>query len=406
MLRPGLTTSLVDGGMRVVPHARVHADVLRCHCIHGGAVSIESIGPADRTAVAPVGAPPDARASSEQFAAVLTRHLDRPRSQIANVRAEIAALRGGGALFAPQTAIPTVDSPAAEPVRQTKDLAALAARYATGDAADPYGWREMARNTAETVIGPGYGWLFERQIGQESGYDPEVVLGMRRSSAGAEGIAQLMPQYYSNVERTDPQAALIAGAETMRHYLTAWDGDVRHALASYNAGLGRVRSLVEAHGENWESALPAETRLYLSEILGSDAPHYDPLGTHDAAVFGGRGPGGVLSAPVASVSASDAGPGWIDLTAQGGDAVTAPSDGRVVSITPAGGFYSMVIDHGNGWRSSLFGMQRVTAQVGDALSRGQSLGVLAGANEAAARLRVGLAFNGRALDPRRYLLPN
>lgn len=322
------------------------------------------------------------------------------------MRAEIAALRGGGALFAPQASIPTIESATSQPVRQTKDMAALAARYATGDAADPYGWRQMARDTAESVIGPGYGWLFERQIGQESGYEPDVVFGARRSSAGAEGIAQLMPQYYPNVERSDPQAALTAGAETMRHYLTAWDGDVRRALASYNAGLGRVRSLVEAHGENWESALPAETRLYLSEILGSDTPRYDPVGMTGAAVFGGRGPGGVLSAPVASVSGSTAGSGWVDLTARGGDMVTAPSAGQVVSVTPAGGFYSMVIDHGNGWQSSLFGMQQVLAQVGDTLSRGQNLGALAGASDEVARLRVGLALNGRALDPQQYLLPN
>jgi murein DD-endopeptidase MepM/ murein hydrolase activator NlpD len=46
-----------------------------------------------------------------------------------------------------------------------------------------------------------------------------------------------------------------------------------------------------------------------------------------------------------------------DLVARGGDTVSAPADGQVVSITAAGGFYSMVIDHGNGWQSSLFGMQ-------------------------------------------------
>ena len=96
----------------------------------------------------------------------------------------------------------------------------------------------------------------------------------------------------------------------MRHYLTAWDGDVRQALASYNAGLGRVRSLVEAQGDNGESALRAETRMYRAEILGIDTPHFEPTGTDTAAVFGGRGSGGVLSAPVASVAASNASPGW------------------------------------------------------------------------------------------------
>jgi soluble lytic murein transglycosylase-like protein len=69
------------------------------------------------------------------------------------------------------------------------------------------------------------------------------------------------------VNRTDPISGLTAGAETMRHYLDVWDGDVRKAMASYNCGLGRVQSLVNAHGANWEAGLPAETRSYLSRNL-------------------------------------------------------------------------------------------------------------------------------------------
>ena len=110
--------------------------------------------------------------------------------------------------------------------------------------------------------------------------------------------------------------------------------------------------------------------------------------------------------PVASVAASGIGPGWVDLVARGGDAVTAPSDGQVGSIKPVGGFYSMVIDHGNGWRSSLFGMQQVSVEVGETLSRGESLGVLGGTGDETARLRVGLSLNDRALEPWQYLLPN
>ena len=104
-------------------------------------------------------------------------------------------------------------------------------------------------------MGPGFGDVFEAQIQQESGFDPEVAFGYRRSSAGAEGIAQLMPQYYAGVNRRDPEASLNAAAQSMRHYLAANGGDVRKALASYNAGLGTVQSLVAAHGAQWERGL-------------------------------------------------------------------------------------------------------------------------------------------------------
>jgi soluble lytic murein transglycosylase-like protein len=246
----------------------------------------------------------------EQFAAVLTRALDRPRSEISCVRAEIALFRGGGALFSPPPrSIPlsaTLPSVEASSIQLPIDADALSSRYATGDVADPYGWPAMARQAAEEVIGPGCGSLFERQISQESGFAPDVVFGARRSSAGAEGIAQLMPQYYPTVDRADPAAGLMAGVETMRHYLTAWDGDVRKAMASYNAGLGRVRQLVEAHGDQWEQALPEETRQYLNAIVRNDALQYDPACPSEVAVFGGRGPGGVLSAPPGPTPAATA----------------------------------------------------------------------------------------------------
>ena len=366
-------------------------------------MAIESIGgPSEALDAEAAAARPNRRADVDQFAAVLTRHLNRPRSEIAAVRAEIASFRGGGALFAPAEREIPVSTSASEAA--PRDAAALAARYATGDLGDPYGWRAMARQTADEVIGPGYGSLFERQIAQEFGFAPDVVFGIRRSSAGAEGIAQLMPQYYPTVDRADPAAGLLAGAQTMRHYLTAWDGDVRKALASYNAGLGHVRSLVEAYGDRWEDALPAETKQYLSAILGTDAPRYDPAQPSEVAVFGGRGPGGVLSVPV-SASSSRNGPTWIDYFAAGGGEVDAPSAGQVVAVDEIGGFHSVLIDHGNGWRSSLFGLGAVAPRVGDTVRRGEVLGSLPGAPETAAQLRLAISYEGRALDPRRYVLP-
>jgi soluble lytic murein transglycosylase-like protein len=345
---------------------------------------------------------PDTKANVEHFAAVLTRHLDRPRSEIASVRAEIASFRGGGALFAPAaTPIPV----SSDSQLESRSVAEMAARYATGDVADPYGWRAMARETAEQVIGPGYGSLFERQIGQESGFAPDVVFGARTSSAGAEGIAQLMPQYYPSVNRSDPAAGLLAGAQTMRHYLTAWDGDVRKALASYNAGLGRVRSLVEAHGDQWEQALPTETKQYLAAILGSDRPRYDPVTPSEVAVFGGRGPGGVLSAPV-EATATRNGPTWLDYDSGGGSEVRAPSSGQVVSVDQIGSFHSVLIDHGNGWRTSLFGLGEVAPAVGDSVVRGERLGMLPGSPGQGAQLRLGISYEGRSLDPSRYVLPS
>jgi hypothetical protein len=109
-----------------------------------------------------------------------------------------------------------------------------------------------------------------------------------------------MLEYYPGVARDDPEQSLIAGARTMKHYLTVFEGDAHKALAAYNAGLGRVQSLVAAHGEDWERALPAETKGYLAAIVGETSPTVvvDASDTIDPAVFGGLRPGGVLISPV------------------------------------------------------------------------------------------------------------
>ncbi|MBM3140937.1 MAG: lytic transglycosylase domain-containing protein, partial [Chloroflexi bacterium] len=226
--------------------------------------------PAPASATGPPGAP--------DFAALLREQFEEPWQRIQDVRAAHAAAAVEGAA--------------------TSKLLAL--RQVASNGPDPHGWRSMTREAGDRLVGAGFGSLFERQIDQESGFAPDVVFGRRRSSAGAEGVAQLMPEYYPSVDRPDPQESLIAAAQTMRHYLEVWDGDARKALASYNAGLGRVRSLVEARGADWERRLPEETKHYLANLVRPGELTYvlPPRAGGEVAVFGGRGPGGVLTSPL------------------------------------------------------------------------------------------------------------
>ena len=328
------------------------------------------------------------------FAAILQRQLASTRSEIEDVRSEIASLRDGGARGLAFSSRPATD--AKRPMSMA-DVATRLRSMSTGDSADPYGWRQMARSTGEQVIGAGYGAIFERQIQQESGFAPDVVFGQRKSSAGAEGIAQLMPQYYPNVDRSDPRASLIAGARSMDHYLSAWDGDVRKALASYNAGLGKVRQLVASHGDRWETALPLETRQYLSAIVGDMRPVFSkPSST--VAVFGGRGPGGVLTMPVDRTGSRPTSDG-LDLFAAEGGAVRAPADGTV-RVTQGDEGATLTIDHGNGWVSTMRGIEGNLPTDRASVRRGDPVGVV----DSGARVALGLTLNGRAVDPLRYLI--
>jgi hypothetical protein len=99
--------------------------------------------------------------------------------------------------------------------------------------------------------------VFERQINQESGFNPGA-----RSGAGAIGIAQIMPATARgwHVDPTDPIAALNAAARHMKGYVDQF-GSYRNALIAYNAGPGAVGR-----------ALPAETQNYIKVILNGKTP--------------------------------------------------------------------------------------------------------------------------------------
>ena len=131
-------------------------------------------------------------------------------------------------------------------------------------------FRQIARQKAEK-----YGLLpqvFERQIEAESNFNPRAV-----SSAGARGIAQIMPSTAKGwgVNPDDPVAALDAAAKNMAAYTKTFLGGkppgeetdpvklreaTEKALRAYNAGPGAVEA----------SRRYSETNAYVNKIIGPD----------------------------------------------------------------------------------------------------------------------------------------
>ena len=101
---------------------------------------------------------------------------------------------------------------------------------------------------------------------QESRYRPEIIDGSLASSAGAQGIAQIVPRWHPNVDPLDPQSAIPYAAGLLRQWRDQF-GSWPEALASYNWGPGNVSRF----GLD-ESRMPLETRNYLRDVLDRVGP--------------------------------------------------------------------------------------------------------------------------------------
>ncbi|HTX55916.1 MAG TPA: lytic transglycosylase domain-containing protein [Candidatus Acidoferrales bacterium] len=106
--------------------------------------------------------------------------------------------------------------------------------------------------------------LIKAIIANESGFNANAT-----STAGAQGLMQLMPGTAAGLGVTDPYDPaqnVAGGTKYIKGLLDRFDGDVRLAVAAYNAGPGAV--------EKYGGVPPyAETQNYVQNVLSSYAKY-------------------------------------------------------------------------------------------------------------------------------------
>jgi soluble lytic murein transglycosylase len=150
------------------------------------------------------------------------------------------------------------------------------ARKAINDLTLPLSHASLIRQQARAKqVDPA---LVAAVIYAESKFDP------RPSSAGAQGLMQLMPQTAQFLARrsggisfhtsdlANPRVNIAYGTYLLRYLIDHYGGNVRLALAAYNAGITNVdrwAAQARARGHTLTiGQIPyAETRLYVAKVL-------------------------------------------------------------------------------------------------------------------------------------------
>jgi soluble lytic murein transglycosylase-like protein len=193
--------------------------------------------------------------STQAVSATLPSDAAAAGARVAQIEQMIAQAASG---FQTQETPTSAGAPAFSDV-----LASAASASSAPVAAAPSSYAPLIDEAAaEYGIDPA---ILTGLINQESGFNANAV-----SSAGAEGLTQVMPENFAADGITDPfnaEQSIFGGAKQLGADLSQFGGNVVDALAAYNAGSAAV--------EQYGGVPPyAQTQNYVSDIL-SYAQQYD-----------------------------------------------------------------------------------------------------------------------------------
>lgn len=271
-----------------------------------------------------------------------------------------------------------------------------------------------------TSTSGGYSGKYASQINKASqtyGIDPNIIAAViqaessfnpnARSHAGAQGLMQLMPGTARYLGVKDPfniEQNIMGGTKYLAEQLKAFGGDLKMALAAYNAGPGNVRKY---------GGIPPfkETQNYvkkITEALGKTVNTSQSIGNSVAdyylsnkfrftSGFGKRNTG------IKGASTNHLG---IDLAAPAGTDIKSLRNGKVVaSYYHNNQGHVIRIQQDDGVVAQYQHMQgKSPIAVGQSVSAGQSIGKVGSTGRSSGNhLHLEITKNGAKVDPKKYL---
>ena len=165
---------------------------------------------------------------------------------------------------------PLTEEPVSRAIESHRRSFEIFRRYSDRDERSQYVERMPYGRTVATVA-ERYGLdplLVIAVIEAESGFDRNAV-----SPMGALGLMQVMPSTAEQLgaeDPFDPAVNIALGCRYLRSLLDQFDGDLKLALAGYNAGGGAV--------ERFDGVPPyRETRRYVDRVLDRYVEHHREL---------------------------------------------------------------------------------------------------------------------------------
>jgi soluble lytic murein transglycosylase-like protein len=163
--------------------------------------------------------------------------------------------------------------------QETPSFSAILAEQMNSGSADPEADPGAAAAQAPAMVAPAQIDSLVNQNALAQSVDPALVKAIianesgfnanATSKVGAQGLMQLMPSTAAGLgvgDAYDPAQNVAGGTKYLKSLLDRFNGDVRLAVAAYNAGPGAV--------EKYGGVPPyAETQNYVQNVLASYAKY-------------------------------------------------------------------------------------------------------------------------------------